>query len=327
MAAYVAGACTELERSEVEEHCIGCGDCRAKLAIMLRVCLGKETAEDEKRSRLLFAPGVEAAELARWQFNDPEVDPLSIEDPSASELHPSKSPQNLPAELVIRSQSFRPYLTIGVTLAVLLTIGIVGYWSLQSRQPVENGLTALRLIHRRHRPFEARITGGFGYQPYERKRGEADFSEIDRDQFNYALAELTCAVASNPTTEARHALARLCLLINDFDRAEKQLELALAEQPNNAKLHADLATLNYERSKYTDTSHWLAKAIEHNNAAIQLDPKLAEAWFNRALCHEQIGHYADAQTDWERYLQLDPASPWTAEVREHLQKLQTQTPQ
>jgi tetratricopeptide (TPR) repeat protein len=324
MAAFVAGTCSPEECNTVKEHCIVCGECRAKLSILLLVCNREESNEDEKRLKSLFPLGVEAASLAKWQLSDSEIDVWSEEKISAPEPLPAKPAQSPVEGPIIRHHNYRAYLASGVALAALLTVGLLGYSFFRAHQRVEDGLAALRLVHRQNRPLEARVTGGFTYQPYQRSRGGSERSEIDRDQLNYALAELTRAVASNPTTEARHALGRLCLLIGDFDRAEEQLELAVRGAPNNAKLHTDLATLNFERSKYADQSSRLAKAVQHFNSAIELDPNLAEAWFNRALCHDQMNLYAEARADWERYLQLDPDSPWSIEVRERLSKLQKQ---
>jgi tetratricopeptide (TPR) repeat protein len=323
MAAYVAGTCSPEECQTVNEHCIVCGECRAKLSILLLVCHGEERDEEERQLKSLFPLGVEAASLAKWQLSDTEIEVWSGEKVSPPEPLPVTPARSSVEGSIIRRHNYRSYLTYGAALIVLLTIGFLGYSFFRAHQRVEDGLAALRLVHRQNRPLEARVTGGFAYQPYERRRSGSDRSEIDRDQLNYALAELTRAVASNPTTEARHALGRLCLLISDFDRAEEQLELAVREAPNNAKIHTDLATLNFERSKYADQETRLSKAVKHFNSAIELEPNLAEAWFNRALCHDQMKLYEKAQADWERYLQLDPGSPWAIEVRERLKKLQT----
>jgi CHAT domain-containing protein len=221
---------------------------------------------------------------------------------------------------VLMGHRYRPATLLIVTALILIGIGY--YWTHWRKSPVQDGLRALRRSYRHSRPLEARITGDFAYQPYEAKRGGAVNSEIDRDQLNYALAELTRAVASQPTTEARHALGRLYLLDDKFERAEEQLTLALGGAPREARLHTDLATLYYERSKYADQLPLLSKALEHYNSAIGIEPQLVEALFNRALCREQMGLFTDAKVDWERYLQYDPRSPWSMEAREHLKKLE-----
>ena len=47
--------------------------------------------------------------------------------------------------------------------------------------------------------------------------------------------------------------------------------------------------------------------------AVQLDPDLANAWFNVGFSRDAVGHYADALTAWERTTTLDAtnAAAWT----------------
>jgi tetratricopeptide (TPR) repeat protein len=48
------------------------------------------------------------------------------------------------------------------------------------------------------------------------------------------------------------------------------------------------------------------RAIADFNAAIQLDPRFAEAYSNRGLARFQLKHYAEAIGDYERAIQLNP---------------------
>jgi tetratricopeptide (TPR) repeat protein len=322
MASYVAGTCTAAERAEVEEHCLNCEDCRAKLAVMLRVCYGERREEEERHLAPLFSLGLEAAALARWQFSEADADSSAEGEPSTNKTRQSNPSWNPRPDLHHASRSLKSYLKHGVAVGLLLTLGIAGYMIYNPGQRSEDRLMAMELVHRHNRVLETRVTGGFAYQPYERQRGDADNSGVDRDQFNYVLADLTHAVASHPTTESRHALGRLYLLLGNLDRAEEQLLLAIQNAPYEAKLHVDIASLYYERSKYSDSMPLLTKAIEHYDTAVDLDPHLQEAWFNRALCYEQMARFKEARHDWEEYLKLDPNSPWGAEAQERLKNLQ-----
>jgi hypothetical protein len=53
---------------------------------------------------------------------------------------------------------------------------------------------------------------------------------------------------------------------------------------------------------------------------------LAEAWFDRALCHEQLRFFPEAASDWQRYLTLDSNSAWAEEARESLDRLRANLP-
>ena len=177
------------------------------------------------------------------------------------------------------------------------------------------------------RPLQARITGGLAYRPYERNRGPQESKTAAQPLANEVLVRLTYAVATRPTVEARQDLGRFYLLMHDLDQAEAQLAMALEKAPDQAQLHTDLGALFYERSFNSDPFTWLSKAVDHCDQAIKVDPQMVEAWFNRALCHYQMALFKQAREDWERYLQLDPKSPWSAEAREGLRLLQTRVDQ
>lgn len=325
IAAYAIGTCTPQEQAEVDEHCFVCEECRTRLSILLRVSSADIDDTERYEMKRLFPLGMETIAQARQTGGQPNnhanLPGLKHPDSSANQRFLKQSTGQRVAKslrLLFYQKGFQ------FSAAILLILSVAGggyYWYAQSRSPVQSSLEAMQRSYRLSRPLEARVTGGFNYHPYERKRGGTDNSDIDRDQINFAMAELTRAVASHPTSETRHALGRLYLLLGDFDKAQEQMMEALQGSPQNAKLYTDLAALFYERSKYTETVTLLSKAVEHYDSALKLDPKLAEAWFNRALCYEGMALYDKARLDWEKYLEIDPESPWSKEARDRLQKL------
>src|SRR5260221_4505395 len=69
----------------------------------------------------------------------------------------------------------------------------------------------------------------------------------------------------------------------------------------------------------------LPEALADVEHALQIDPKLAEAHFNRALILERLGLRDQARKEWQRYLEIDPASAWSTEARAHLRALEGRT--
>lgn len=325
IASYAIGRCTPAEQAAVDEHCFVCEECRTRLSILLRVSDAETNDTARHEMERLFPLGMETIAQARQTGGQllPQSNQSGLKNlphPSTHLLQVQSTKQRLFESLtsLFRQRSFQ------FSAALLLFLSITGagyYWYSQSRSPVQNSLMAMQRSYRLSRPLEARVTGGFNYHPYERKRGGAENSDIDRDQINYAMAELTKAVASHPTAETRHALGRLYLLLGDFDKAQEQMVEALKGSPQNAKLYTDIAALFYERSKYTEKVTLLSKAVEHYDSAIKLDPQLAEAWFNRALCYEGMALYDKARLDWEKYLEIDTGSQWANEARDRLRKL------
>lgn len=56
----------------------------------------------------------------------------------------------------------------------------------------------------------------------------------------------------------------------------------------------------------------IVAALEDFNAALAIDPELAEAYLNRGNSHFRDTRYGEALTDYERALALDVAKPWAA---------------
>ncbi|HEV8435496.1 MAG TPA: CHAT domain-containing protein, partial [Thermoanaerobaculia bacterium] len=66
-------------------------------------------------------------------------------------------------------------------------------------------------------------------------------------------------------------------------------------------------------------------ALAAADKALQIQPGLPEALFNRALILEHLGLLADARNAWQVYLQADPSSTWATEARSRIAQLPTLT--
>ncbi len=327
IAAYAIGKCSLVEQAEIDEHCFTCEKCRTRLSILLRVCAAGGSLEEQRQLERLFPLGIETIAQARQDSVSPNNSSMA-KDRQVFSPQPS-SPQAHPQRFLgmLLGYAFPKRYQFVAAVLVFASIAIGSYYLYaRSHSSLKDSLAAVNLSYRTNRPLEARVTG-IDYQPYERRRGDADDPDVNRDQINYALAELTRTVASNPTAETRHALGRLYLMLHKFDEAESQMKQALDSSPRDARLHTDLASLYYERSKTADQLTFLSQAVGHYKSAIDIDPALAEAWFNRALCYEQMKLNLEAAKDWNKYLELDKTSPWANEAREHLNKLQNRANQ
>lgn len=330
IAAYAIGKCSQEMQAEIDDHCFTCESCRTRLSILLR--LSSLDGNDLERQELerLFPLGKETIAQARQPIGllaeSLIKDTLSFSPDSsvnierqASVHHFSHSPKSFFRKKTLQVVAMAMF-------AVALACGGY-YWYASAHSPVQNSLLAIQRSYQLSRPLEARLSGGLEYKPYAPSRGNIEGGGVNRDQIDYALAELTRVVASNPTPQERHALGRLYLFLGDFDRAETQMKIALEGLKRDAKLHTDLAALYYERSNYSeaDRSSLLHQAIEHYGLAIDIDTKSAEAWFNRALCYEKLSLFLKAKDDWTQYLKIDtdPESKWAEEARERLRKLES----
>src|SRR5207253_1226171 len=123
----------------------------------------------------------------------------------------------------------------------------------------------------------------------------------------------------DPTSAVHHALGKVYLAKNDFDHAIEQFEEALKADPNNALIYADLGATylekgkrEIERGKSDKTSleagkglEDLGRSLENLSKALALNPSFLEALFNRALCHQYLMLFEQAEDDWREYLKED----------------------
>src|SRR5262245_39055609 len=311
MVAYLTGGCSSEEREVVEDHCVDCQVCCAQLAALLHLVLSSVRECEDKRRELeaLLPLGERAAARARKMVSRQEQWDRQKVSPWA----------NLWKGL----QVFRPILAPALVVAALLGGGLTAYLSLWRQSAEELALARVREVYRDARVLQARVTGGFTHQQYVTTRGSGDFAGVDESQRVALLSELNQEVTANQGAAARHNLGRLFILRGDLDLAERQFLLALNEAPRDAGLLADLGALYYERSlkEGSEGNDLLEKAIEHTSKAIEADPKLSEALFNRALCYERMNLFLQAESDWTQFLILDGGSPWAEEARAHLDKL------
>src|SRR5262249_12425802 len=158
---------------------------------------------------------------------------------------------------------------------------------------IERGMLALTEAYQLQRPGDARISG-LNYAPPPSTRGaSADkFDALARDRAESILQE---AVHERGGPDALHALGRVYLAKREYDKAIQQFEAALASTPNDARLHSDLGAAFMERGNNSPAGESdgakladYARALEQFNRALELDPSLLEALFNRALLHERM---------------------------------------
>ncbi|MBO0857641.1 MAG: CHAT domain-containing protein [Chloracidobacterium sp.] len=313
MVAYLTGACSPEEREIVEEHCLDCDACRAQFAALVHMVAssGHEGENQRRRMEAQLPLGAKAAARARRIVRREE-------GWDRQRLSSQKNWMNWRQAL----QIFRPILAPALLVIALIGGGLITYHPLWRRAPEDPTLARIREVYRDARILQARVTGGFAHQQYLTMRGPGDITGVDENRRIALLAELNQGSADR-SAAARHNLGRLFILRGELEPAERQFLLALNERPRDAGLLADLGALYYERSlKEGDASNYLlGKAVENTSKAIEIDSKLPEAWFNRALCYERMNLFLQAEGDWKQCLTFSDASAWAEEAREHLDKL------
>jgi len=210
--------------------------------------------------------------------------------------------------------------------ASLVTVAGVGLWR-QGRTVDRDGLPVAPLVAATaplgYRVVEPRLSVKIGWARYH---GPVRSSAESRDDpkvlnLNGAAAKVLMAADANPSAEQTHAAAIARLMLEDPARAIEALTKVTAERPNDARAWSDLAAAHDAAWRIYGRASELSPALVAAERAIRLDPKLAEAYFNRALIVEHLGMNFEAREAWMKYLELDPSSEWAREARENLEKV------
>jgi CHAT domain-containing protein/Tfp pilus assembly protein PilF len=214
---------------------------------------------------------------------------------------------------------------VPAALAVLTIVGVFGVFAWRNFSNRSDVLVALNKAYKTERPIESRISD-FDYAPTKNTRGAGDKTNNIESELAKTLA--LKAVSENLTAENLQSLGRVYLTEKEFAKAIEQLTKAAKIAPENAKIHNDLGVALMEKAKRLDEGKLenLAKSNEEFAKAIELDKNLLDAYFNQALCIQELNLPNQAKEAWQKYLELDPNSQWSEEARKNLQILETQKP-
>jgi len=107
------------------------------------------------------------------------------------------------------------------------------------------------------------------------------------------------------------------LLTGDVDRAIESLERATTGDASTPRMLSDLAVAYLQRGGPDD----LSRALATTQRAIDRDPQLAEARYNRALALERQERAAQALQAWREYVAQERDGKWVAEAQRHMARL------
>ncbi|HYC62928.1 MAG TPA: CHAT domain-containing protein [Thermoanaerobaculia bacterium] len=212
-----------------------------------------------------------------------------------------------------------------VAAAVAANVAGAMYLTLY-RPSVSNDPHAIltRAAPRDGRDLEARASR-FEYAPLRgRTRGAAGSGNpaLDPVQMRFigAAGEVLERTRADTSVRGRHAAAIAYLVSGRPGEASSRLR-EIASKSEDALLWSDLAASYYTEAVQRDDVERLAAALAAADSALRIDDRLPEALFNRALIVERLGLTSLARAAWQRYLDVDPESPWAAEAREHVSRL------
>ncbi|HEY4641396.1 MAG TPA: hypothetical protein VII75_08640, partial [Thermoanaerobaculia bacterium] len=154
--------------------------------------------------------------------------------------------------------------------------------------------------------IEPRLSGGFCWAPYTASSVTGNAATLR------AADSIISDSASSPSD-----VAVAHLLAGNIDSAIECLEGAT---PKNANVWSDLAAARCLMAARRDKPAELPRALAAADRALEFDPELLEAHFNRAVILEKMGLRSYAAVGWAAYLARDSETKWADEARMRLRK-------
>lgn len=221
--------------------------------------------------------------------------------------------------------------SVAISFLVLAVIAVTVWRSVLYQSDLEKGLLALNKAYGQERPIEARISR-LDYAPFERTRG-SESERVNTLELSRAERLLLDAEKEHADAASAHALGKFYLLRQEYEKAIQYLEKAAKADPRNAQIYADLGAAYLEKGKLesgvnNNTPNAgkdlkdLGRSLEYLKQALELNPDLLEALFNRGLVHQAQDLNQQAEADWRTYLEKDSSSPWAAEAQKNLKLLE-----
>ncbi len=164
-----------------------------------------------------------------------------------------------------------------------------------------------------NRPLEARISG-FPYAPRQTMRGPGDGNT---DPASMILKDKASELTDLSGSDAKTLHARgIGLLLSEDDPKPSIAPLQAAGEldPNNAEYQSDVAAALIAAAR--GNRQMLEGALAACDHALSIDSNSPDALFNRALALQALER-PEAIAAYDRYLAVDPSSPWADEIRRH----------
>jgi hypothetical protein len=242
--------------------------------------------------------------------------------------------------------SFAVRAVLSILATLVVGASVVALWRLMQLATAgpRAGLVA---AVRERRFFEARLTGGFKYGDLiSPKRGglsaiahtgdgsptsggspdprtpatrSATGPAAEDWEVLSAAAKIKKDIGTPKNGEERSTLASAHLVLGEMDEAVRLFERALRDPENadgrNAKLRSDLAAAYLTRAVNENRADDYPRGLENVAHAVEIDPTLREALYNKALALEFLYLSNQAIKAWDAFIANEPDGGWLDEAK------------
>lgn len=215
------------------------------------------------------------------------------------------------------------WLAVAASIAIALTaLLVIRQRTATASDPMSR---LIALVPRDSRPSQTRLAS-FPWAPYRGPmRAQKEVQDARRLQLVGAAGDAVAKADSDQGAAAQRTAGVALLIVGEPEGALQRLQLAAGRAPTDAGVWSDLAAADYAAAVRLDRASLLPEALAAADHAVALRRDLPEALFNRAMILERLGLPAQARQAWQRYLEVDSATAWAAEAREHLRRLPATT--
>ncbi len=189
---------------------------------------------------------------------------------------------------------------------------VIIIWLTTRDSAVESGTKALVNAYSKRRLIEPRLSGGFHAGAYDPTPN--DLTNIDTIKLEDAKHYFYKAVNDSNNNQAWHAHARMMIASKQVNKATALLRPLAVDQGASAEIHNDFGACLFEQGK-------LEEAVDEFSRALEKNPKLQEAFFNRALCYQRLQLRDAARDDLTRLQSIEREDSWMAEAKGRLDEV------
>ncbi len=187
-------------------------------------------------------------------------------------------------------------------------------WPLSHTQLHSRILSRLEMVRSLvgFRPPVGRLIG-FGYAHSEQLASESKL----RKERRAWLSALSQGVKRHPEAVDMERSAIMAFVASDLDKTVRLLKSIVATQPHNSHALSDLSAAYLSRGYDNRSTIDLMRGLAAAKKALELNPTLQEALFNRAVALDMLQLKSKAYEAWGKFLLSDHDSLWAKEARVH----------
>jgi tetratricopeptide (TPR) repeat protein len=203
---------------------------------------------------------------------------------------------------------------LAAAAAAVVVIGALLFFTRDRR----GDMSRLIALTRTDRIIEPRLSGGFAWAPYRGPaRATVDRGDVDRMKVVGVAGEAADRARRDLSSDVQQTAGVAMLLAQRPEDAVAHLRRAAEQSPKDAGVWSDLAAAQLVAGTQLGQASLYSEALASADQALRIDAASSGALFNRALILERLGLHAAAAAAWDRYLRIDPSSPWANEARAH----------